>query len=296
MTNSWNIDVEEGTIEPGNQCRCPRLHLFINVAGMEGHVEVNPANGEIKGKFKKPLKELNPMEMNFDSKQKPKFEYIAGGDLPKEFMAIDPAILNKENIVTLQTPTIDNPFYKLWTAPMFDEQLYRVIAAAALAHKDQFRDDGVPYITHPFGVAMILATHGLRSYNHIAAAIMHDIIEDTHWVRDDVCQCAGADVAEIVELLSKDDIGETYAEYYQALREHSVARQIKIADRIHNLRSMIDAWDGDKASRYVSYTLRDYTPWGFTDKYLGAELKKAVKMAVDWYGMEIDLTEMERCR
>lgn len=320
MTNNWSIDVDAKQIEEGAQCRCPFLHLHIFINGMQAHLQVHPTTGEVTGKFKKQSKnnllaEINPMGMDFDSKKKVKTELIyhkghppgvefapmppltdacnmpasmevhdeKPGVKPEVIMGIDfGKPLEKANITVIESPTFDNPFYKLWNAPMFDEDLYKVLAEAAQAHREQLRDDGVPYITHPVGVALILATHGLRSYNHIAGALLHDIIEDTTWVYDDVLQCAGVEVADIVQLLTKDG-GTSHAVYYKNLKQNSIARQIKIADRIYNLNTMKYAWDSDKAERYIGYTENDYEGWGFDDPYLGKELRRAVDAAIDWF-------------
>ena len=81
------------------------------------------------------------------------------------------------------------------------ERAYRV---AWKAHEEQVRRSGEPYISHPVGVAMILADLGLDDVT-IAAALLHDAVEDTATTHDDIERDFGADVAAIVEGVTKLD-------------------------------------------------------------------------------------------
>ena len=72
------------------------------------------------------------------------------------------------------------------------------------AHEGQMRSSGVPYITHPVAVAGILAD---MHFDHetIMAALLHDVIEDTHYSQQDLADSFGDVVAEVVEGVSKLD-------------------------------------------------------------------------------------------
>src|SRR6266481_676016 len=72
------------------------------------------------------------------------------------------------------------------------------------AHREQVRRSGEPYITHPVGVALVLADLGLDDVT-IAAALLHDAVEDTTVTSADIERELGADVATIVEGVTKLD-------------------------------------------------------------------------------------------
>ena len=70
------------------------------------------------------------------------------------------------------------------------------------AHDGQMRSSGDPYITHPVAVAGILADMHL-DHETIMAALLHDVIEDTHYSKEDLAEAFGDTVAELVEGVSK---------------------------------------------------------------------------------------------
>src|SRR5262245_65923276 len=78
----------------------------------------------------------------------------------------------------------------------------RAFDVARVAHADQVRRSGEPYIAHPLGVAMILAGLGLDDIT-IAAALLHDAVEDTTVTADDLQDQFGPDVAAIVNGVTK---------------------------------------------------------------------------------------------
>ena len=80
----------------------------------------------------------------------------------------------------------------------------RVLEFAACAHHGQFRKSGEPYITHPCAVAKILIDYGM-DYETIAAALLHDVVEDTEMSREDITQRFGAVVAHLVDGVTKLD-------------------------------------------------------------------------------------------
>ncbi|MGI8796943.1 MAG: RelA/SpoT family protein [Acidimicrobiia bacterium] len=150
-----------------------------------------------------------------------------------------------------------------------DTQLIEAaFAVARTAHAEQVRRSGEPYIAHPLGVAMILADLGLDDVT-IAAALLHDAVEDTTLTSDDLGDRFGADVAAIVEGVTKLDRlqFDTKEEQQSAtLRKMLVAMAkdirvllIKLADRLHNMRTIASLPDA-KQQRIAQETLDIYAP------------------------------------
>ena len=137
----------------------------------------------------------------------------------------------------------------------------RAYEVAAQAHKGQKRQSGEPYITHPVAVAQILADLGLGP-RAIAAALLHDTVEDTGYPLDELKAEFGDEVAMLVDGVTKLDRVK-YGESAQAetVRKMIVAMSkdirvllIKLADRLHNART----WGfvpPEKATRKATETL-----------------------------------------
>ncbi len=141
-------------------------------------------------------------------------------------------------------------------------------AVAREAHKDQVRRSGDAYITHPVGVATVLAELGLDDTT-IAGALLHDAVEDTTITLDDLERDFGAEVAALVDGVTKlDRIHFDSKEEQQAatMRKMLVAIAkdlrvllIKLADRLHNMRT-IGSMPDDKQQRIAQETLDIYAP------------------------------------
>ncbi len=144
----------------------------------------------------------------------------------------------------------------------------RAFDVARDAHADQVRRSGEPYIAHPLGVAMILADLGLDDVT-LAGALLHDAVEDTVVTRDDIEAAFGADVAAIVDGVTKlDRLQFDSKEEQQAatLRKMLVAMAkdirvllIKLADRLHNMRTIASLPEA-KQLRIAQETLDIYAP------------------------------------
>jgi GTP diphosphokinase / guanosine-3',5'-bis(diphosphate) 3'-diphosphatase len=144
----------------------------------------------------------------------------------------------------------------------------RAFEVARQAHADQVRRSGEPYIAHPLGVAMILADLGLDDVT-IAAALLHDAVEDTAITSEDLEKEFGPDVAAIVDGVTKlDRLQFDSKEEQQAasLRKMVVAMAkdirvllIKLADRLHNMRT-IGSLPESKQQRIAQETLDIYAP------------------------------------
>lgn len=146
--------------------------------------------------------------------------------------------------------------------------IVRAYEVAAFAHRDQLRKSGERYINHPISVARIVAEIGLDDTT-IAAALMHDAVEDTPLTLDDVRRDFGNDIASIVDGVTKlDRIQFDSKEEQQAatMRKMLVAMAgdirvliIKLADRLHNMRTLA-ALNADKQRRIAQETLDIYAP------------------------------------
>ena len=123
----------------------------------------------------------------------------------------------------------------------------RAVSYAQDKHKDQKRKDGSPYIIHPLAVAEIVAEMGL-DVDAVLGALLHDCIEDTDASHDDIAKRFGNTTAELVEgvtKLTRADFSSTEEAQMENLRKMFMAMSkdirvvlIKIADRLHNMRTM----------------------------------------------------------
>jgi len=142
----------------------------------------------------------------------------------------------------------------------------RAYQVASEKHSGQKRQSGEPYITHPLAVAQILAEMGLGP-RAIAAALLHDTVEDTGYALTELTEVFGDEVAMLVDGVTKLDKVK-YGESAQAetVRKMIVAMSkdirvllIKLADRLHNART----WGfvpPEKAERKARETLEIYAP------------------------------------
>jgi len=123
----------------------------------------------------------------------------------------------------------------------------RAVEYANVKHKFQKRKDGSPYIIHPLAVAEVVAEIGL-DMDAILGALLHDCIEDTDASHEDIEKIFGATVAELVEgvtKLTRTDFTTSEQAQMENLRKMFMAMSkdirvvlIKIADRLHNMRTM----------------------------------------------------------
>ncbi len=137
------------------------------------------------------------------------------------------------------------------------------------AHSKQRRKSGEPYIFHPIAVAKIVAYEIGLGATSIAAALLHDVVEDTHYTVEDIERLFGETVARIVSgltkisRLKKDQDYSIQAENFRKmlLTLHDDVRVIliKIADRLHNMQTM-DAMPPHKQVKIASETLYIYAP------------------------------------
>ena len=104
---------------------------------------------------------------------------------------------------------------------------------ATKKHQGQFRVGGVPYITHPVAVAEYLKNKNFPIEYQITG-LFHDLLEDTDATEEEILNLGGEEVLKAVKLLTKKP-GFVMEEYIANIKTNKIAKEVKIADRIHNL-------------------------------------------------------------
>ncbi|MBI1968038.1 MAG: bifunctional (p)ppGpp synthetase/guanosine-3',5'-bis(diphosphate) 3'-pyrophosphohydrolase [Gemmatimonadetes bacterium] len=170
------------------------------------------------------------------------------------------------------------------TAPMLAPELARAVAAqrdrldldllarayraSAQAHHGQKRQSGDEYVTHSVAVATILAEAQMDSTT-IAAALLHDVVEDSNVSIDDIRRDFGTEVAELVDGLTKiatltfrssaEEQAENYRKLLLSIAKDARVIIIKLADRLHNMRTLEHLAE-DKRRRIALETREIYAP------------------------------------
>lgn len=144
----------------------------------------------------------------------------------------------------------------------------RAYEFGAKMHKGQSRESGEPYIYHPLAVARILAEMRLDATTLIAA-ILHDVIEDTDVRKEEIAQQFGAEVAALVDGVSKfqkvegmtgaERRAESVRKLLLAMAQDLRVILVKLADRLHNMRTLL-AMEPAKRRRIARETLEIYAP------------------------------------
>jgi relA/spoT family protein len=151
-----------------------------------------------------------------------------------------------------------------------DKKLIRKAFDMAVdAHKEQRRKSGEPYIFHPIAVAKIVAQNIGLDATSIAAALLHDVVEDTPITIENIAEIFGDTIAKIVKGLTKisdlsrdTDVSfqaENFRKMLLTLNDDVRVILIKIADRLHNMQTM-DSMPSYKQQKIASETLFIYAP------------------------------------
>ena len=140
---------------------------------------------------------------------------------------------------------------------------------ALKAHGDQKRKSGEPYIIHPLEVAYIITTLELDDES-ICAALLHDVVEDTDVTREDIEREFGPNVLELVDGVTKlgkiasyvdkeEQQVENYRKFFMAMAKDIRVLMIKLADRLHNMRTLKHLSD-DRKVAIAKETMQLYAP------------------------------------
>lgn len=148
------------------------------------------------------------------------------------------------------------------------DQVLKAFELADKAHEGQFRASGEPYIMHPLAVADILA-HLQIDHITLMAALMHDVVEDTSYSKEDLEEMFGSEVAFLVDGVTKlnqfqyetkeDRQMENYRKMILAIAKDVRVVVIKLGDRLHNMRTL-KHMRSDKQKRIAKETLEIFAP------------------------------------
>jgi len=146
------------------------------------------------------------------------------------------------------------------------KQLERAYDMASYLHRDQVRNSGDPYVTHPLAVAQVLAELGM-TVPTLVAALLHDTLEDTEYTLNDLREDFGDEVAKLVDGVTKLDkvkygqasAAETVRKMVVAMAKDIRVLVIKLADRLHNMRTL-GYLPPEKQERIARDTLEIYAP------------------------------------
>ncbi len=148
------------------------------------------------------------------------------------------------------------------------DQIMRAITFAEEAHRGQSRASGDPYFAHPLAVASILADLKMDAPT-IVAALLHDVAEDTSYTVTDIEERFGAEVAQLVDGVTKldrleartreEEQAENLRKMFLAMAKDIRVILIKLADRLHNMRTLKHL-TADRVQRIAKETMEIYAP------------------------------------
>jgi len=181
-------------------------------------------------------------------------------------MLVEDKILPKE-INDLYQDLVEGSYQKLNEREK--EIIKESLIIAYNAHDGQLRKSGEPYIYHPLGVAKIVGHDIGLDCDSIAAAILHDVVEDTKVTIKDINKVLGKNIGKIVDGLTKISIiskkkdysvqAENYRRMLLTLHNDIRVILIKIADRLHNMRT-VEYLNDIKKEKIASESLYIYAP------------------------------------
>ncbi|MEO1251289.1 MAG: bifunctional (p)ppGpp synthetase/guanosine-3',5'-bis(diphosphate) 3'-pyrophosphohydrolase [Pseudomonadota bacterium] len=158
---------------------------------------------------------------------------------------------------------------RAYDANVDESLLNRAYVFAMKAHGGQMRQSGDPYFTHPLAVAAIL-TELRADPATVVTALLHDVIEDTEYEFNDISGAFGDEIAQLVDgvtKLSKFELpegaskqAENFRKFVVAMAEDVRVLLVKLADRLHNMRTLHHIENPDKRHRIALETMEIYAP------------------------------------
>ena len=157
---------------------------------------------------------------------------------------------------------------KTYLPPQDVELLQNAYDVARKAHESQFRKSGVPYIMHPIAVAEILLNMQMDAVT-VAAAFLHDVVEDTEVSMDEIKKQFGQEIALLVDGVTKlgrirykskeEQQAENHRKMFLAMAQDIRVILIKLADRLHNMRTLKHLPE-EKQRKIANETLEIFAP------------------------------------
>ncbi len=159
-------------------------------------------------------------------------------------------------------------YLESYLTPEQVREVYRAYLFGAEAHQGQLRQSGEPYIYHPIAVARILADMRM-DHKCLMAAVLHDVIEDTPFAREQLANLFGEEIAALVDGVSKltaidfksraEAQAASFRKMMLAMTKDIRVILIKLADRLHNMRTL-GVMAPHKCRRVSRETLEIYAP------------------------------------
>jgi RelA/SpoT family (p)ppGpp synthetase len=159
-------------------------------------------------------------------------------------------------------------YLESYLTPEQVREVYRAYLFGAEAHQGQMRQSGEPYIYHPIAVARILADMRM-DHKCLMAAVLHDVIEDTPFAREQLANLFGEEIADLVDGVSKltaidfksraEAQAASFRKMMLAMTKDIRVILIKLADRLHNMRTL-GVMAPHKCRRVSRETLEIYAP------------------------------------
>lgn len=158
--------------------------------------------------------------------------------------------------------------YSLMYSEQQSELLDKALDYAVKMHDGQLRASGEPYIVHPIAVANLLLDIGM-DHSTIAAALLHDCIEDTSATEEEITSLFGSEICMLVTSVTKlakivfkskeEEQAENFRRMFFAMAKDIRVILIKLADRVHNMRTL-DALSHERQVAIATETLDIYAP------------------------------------
>lgn len=175
---------------------------------------------------------------------------------------------------------------------MYSPLLEKAFRMALQGHASQKRKgEDTPYITHPVGVALILARHGFDE-EVIAAGLTHDLVEDTTYTEKDLREGLGDTVTDIVISVTNSATlpwKDKKEAYIVSVKEGSVgAKAVSVADKIHNAESLIARHDEVGPALWLDFNASREDKLWFEDAMLSMLKETWTHPLIDEYEMLVE--------